>query len=191
SGRLITWGWLAVIISLYSMVLSDPNFFQRSNVPQNIMGWTLVISMAISTAGSFRRERESGVLELLLVSPLRERTIISGRLRGLWGQFLPAFGLLLIVWFYLASISKTRGEEGGAIFFYAGTFCSLPVIGLFFSLRCRAFMTALLAALVMGFVLPFIIGSILEFWWANFVVTGFGYVSYDLRRTIWYVALMQ
>src|SRR5882724_9868289 len=107
------------------------------------MAWLLVLSMAISTAGSFRRERESGVLELLLVSPIGEQTIISGRLRGLWNQFLPAFGLLLVVWAYLGSISMTRGADDGSILFYAITFFSLPVIGLYFSLRCRAFMTAL------------------------------------------------
>jgi ABC-type transport system involved in multi-copper enzyme maturation permease subunit len=172
SGRLITWGWLAVIVSLYSMLLTDPGFFQRTSVPQNVMAWMLVLSMAISTAGSFRRERESGVLELLLVSPVGERTIISGRLRGLWGQFLPAFGLLLIVWFYLASISLTRGEEGGAIVFYAVTFCSLPVIGLYFSLRCRTFMTALLATLSACFVLPIVVGAILVLWWVSFVTSN-------------------
>src|SRR4029077_7856771 len=46
SGRLITWGWLAVIISLYSVMLSDPTFFQRTSVPQNLMAWLLVLSMA-------------------------------------------------------------------------------------------------------------------------------------------------
>jgi ABC-type transport system involved in multi-copper enzyme maturation permease subunit len=191
SGRLITWGWLAVIISLYSAVLSDPNFFQRTSTPQNVMAWTLLLSMAISTAGSFRRERESGVLELLLVSPIRERAIISGRLRGIWAQFLPAFGLLLAVWFYLATISLTRGEVGGPIVFYAGTFFSLPTIGLYFSLRCRAFMTALLVALVMAFVLPCFLGSIIAFCWANVAVTGFGYASYNLNVTIGFVVVVQ
>jgi ABC-type transport system involved in multi-copper enzyme maturation permease subunit len=188
SGRLITWGWLAVIISLYSIVLSDPNFFQRTSVPQQIMGWTLVLSMAISTAGSFRRERESGVLELLLVSPVGERTIISGRLRGIWAQFLPAFGVLLLVWFYLASISLTRGDAGGPIVFYAATFFSLPVIGLYFSLRCRAFMTALLVTLVMGFVLPFIISSILALW---FVIMTTEFTSYYPGGLNWPVAFVQ
>jgi ABC-type transport system involved in cytochrome c biogenesis permease component len=177
SGRLITWGWLAVIISLYSAVLSDPNFFQRTSIPQNVMAWTLVLSMAISTAGSFRRERESGVLELLLVSPIRERTIISGRLRGLWAQFLPAFALLLVVWFYLASISLTRGESGGPILFYATTFFSLPVIGLYFSLRCRGFMTALLATLCGTFAIPLIIAVIIALWWMT-VAPVTGYTSY-------------
>src|SRR5882724_7660529 len=125
------------------------------------MAWMLVLSMAISTAGSFRRERESGVLELLLVSPIGEETIISGRLRGLWSQFLPAFGLLLVVWFYLASISLTRGADGGSIVFYATTFFSLPVIGLYFSLRCRGFIAALVAAMGAGFAVPLIAGSII------------------------------
>ncbi len=192
SGRLITWGWLAVIVSLYSVVLSDPNFFQRTSVPQNVMAWTLVLSMAISTAGSFRRERESGVLELLLVSPVGERTIISGRLRGLWAQFLPAFGLLLVVWFYLASISLTRGAAAGPIVFYAATFFSLPVIGLYFSLRSRAFMTALLATLTACFVLPIVVQAILILWWVLCMPNGNGSSgSIELIGVAWPLVLLQ
>jgi len=48
------------------------------------LAWLVAGSMAASAAGSFRRERESGMLELLLVSPVGEQRIISGRLRGLW-----------------------------------------------------------------------------------------------------------
>jgi hypothetical protein len=190
SGRLITWGWLAVIVSLYSVVLTDPGFFQRTSLPQNLMAWMLVLSMAVSTAGSFRRERESGVLELLLVSPVGERTIISGRLRGLWAQFLPAFGLLLLVWSYLASISLTRGAASGAILFYGATFFSLPIIGLYFSLRCRSFMTALLATMAAGYLIPFIIGSIVAFWWTT-VVMRFGYLSFYLHGYPWHITLVQ
>jgi len=192
TGRLITWGWLAVIISLYSAVLSDPNFFQRTSLPQNVMAWTLLLSMAISTAGSFRRERESGVLELLLVSPIRERAIILGRLRGIWAQFLPAFGLLLVVWFYLASISLTRGEAAVPIIFYAATFFSLPVIGLYFSLRCRAFMTALLATLTACFVLPIVVQAILMLWWVLYMANGTGsYGSIELIGVAWPFILLQ
>jgi ABC-type transport system involved in multi-copper enzyme maturation permease subunit len=190
SGRLLTWGWLAVIVSLYSVVLTDPSFFQRTSVPQNLMAWMLLLSMAISTAGSFRRERESGVLELLLVSPIGERTIISGRLRGLWNQFLPAFGLLLVVWAYLASISLTRGADVEAIVFYGVTFISLPIIGLYFSLRCRTFMTALLAALSASFVIPLVVGSVLAFWWVTFIGTT-SYPSIEFSGTPWQVGLIQ
>jgi ABC-type transport system involved in multi-copper enzyme maturation permease subunit len=191
SGRLITWGWLAVVISLYSIVLTDGAFFQRTSTPQNVMGWLLVISMSISTAGSFRRERESGVLELLLVSPIGEETIIYGRLRGLWGQFLPAFGLLLVLWLYLASISMTRGSDGGSIVFYAITFFSFPVIGLYFSLRCRTFIAALLGAMCAGFIIPLIVGTVFAFWWTTFVpVSGYAN-SIELAGASWIVALVQ
>jgi ABC-type transport system involved in multi-copper enzyme maturation permease subunit len=166
SGRLLTWGWLAVILSLYSVMLTDPGFFQRTSVPQNVMGWLLVLSMAVTAAGSFRRERETGVLELLLVSPIGEHTIVFGRLRGLWSQFFPAFGLLLLVWIYLASLSLTRGNDGSSILFYAGTFVSFPIIGLYFSLRCRGFMTALLSSLAMSLGVPLLVGGIVTFWMA-------------------------
>lgn len=169
SGRLLTWGWLAVILSLYSVMLTDANFFRRSSIPQNFMAWLLVLSMAICTAGSFRRERESGVLELLLVSPVSEHAIVWGRLRGLWNQFLPAFGLLLLVWIYLASLSLTRGNDESAILFYAGTFVSFPIIGLYFSLCCRGFMTALLLALAMSLVVPMVVGGIFTFWTVMYI----------------------
>jgi ABC-type transport system involved in multi-copper enzyme maturation permease subunit len=178
SGRLLTWGWLAVIISLYSVMLTDPNFFRRSSVPQNLMAWLLVLSMAITTAGSFRRERESGVLELLLVSPIGQNRIVFGRLRGLWNQFLPAFGLLLLIWLYLASLSLTRGGDGSSILFYAGTFVSFPIIGLYFSLRCRGFMTALLSALAMSLAVPMVVGGIFTFWMVMYV--GGGTLSFIL-----------
>ena len=54
-------------------------------------------------------ERESGVLELLLVSPLGEKQIIAGRLSGLWGQFAPAAVLLLAIWAYFFDLPAQRG----------------------------------------------------------------------------------
>lgn len=191
SGRLLTWGWFAVVVSVYSVVLTDPTFFQRTSVPQNVMGWLLVFSMAISTAGSFRRERESGVLELLLVAPIGEQTIISGRLRGVWAQFLPAFALLLVVWIYLTSISLSRNADFESILFYAATFCSMPVIGLYFSLRCRTFMSALLAALSAGFVIPIVVGSILAIWWATLFPSPGGYDSIEVSGTPWPFTFIQ
>jgi hypothetical protein len=58
SGRLVTWGWFAVMISIYSMVLTDRNFSRYANHLQEVMAWLLAGSMAMSAAASFRRERE-------------------------------------------------------------------------------------------------------------------------------------
>ncbi|HZQ47587.1 MAG TPA: ABC transporter permease subunit, partial [Verrucomicrobiae bacterium] len=90
SGRLVTWGWFAVMISLYSAALNGANVTRLLSDLQKFMAWLLIGVMAVSAAGSFQRERETGVMELLLVSPLSVGQIIGGRLRGLWSQFFPA-----------------------------------------------------------------------------------------------------
>src|SRR5207302_8212546 len=38
---------------------------------------------------SFQMEKQTGALELILVTPLRVNQIIFGRVYGLWKQFLP------------------------------------------------------------------------------------------------------
>ncbi len=159
TGRLVTWGWLAVIVSIYSAVLTDRNFFRDSSTIQNTMSSLLGGSLAMSAAGSFRRERESSMMELLLVSPLSEGKIIFGRLRGLWGQFLPAFGLLLGVWAYSSNLVPDF-EDGGKVLFHAIAFLTLPVIGLYFSLRCRNFIAAFVLTLAVGFLSPILLAAL-------------------------------
>ena len=160
SGRLVAWGWLGAVAFLYSGLLTESGLFRTFTsgsqaTLHQLMAFLLGASMALSSAGSFRRERESGVLELLLVSPLGEDEIIIGRLRGLWSQFLPAGCLLFAVWFFVTSLFGFSSPYGGGpdlkIFIYYVTgFVGLPVIGLYFSLACRGFLMALLSTLGVG-----------------------------------------
>jgi ABC-type transport system involved in multi-copper enzyme maturation permease subunit len=160
SGRLVTWGWFAVVISIYVAALHERQFLRGLGGFQNIVAWLLAGSLAVSSAGSFRRERETGVLELLLISPLAEGDIISGRLRGLWGQFLPAFGTLFFLWLYLSSfISETY--YAAPILFHICTFATLPIVGLYYSLRCRNFLAAFLMTFLVGLLLPVVLGILL------------------------------
>src|SRR5262249_54212739 len=138
TGRLVTWAWFAIVVSVYSAAFTDRNFYRNSNDLQFLMAWAIMGSMAASAAGSFRRERESGVLELLLVTPLSTRQIVGGRIRGLWGQFLPAVGLLIAVWLYWDTFFNTH-EAVAPCAFFASTFFALPVIGLYFSVCLRSF----------------------------------------------------
>jgi ABC-type transport system involved in multi-copper enzyme maturation permease subunit len=166
NGRLVTWGWVAVLISVYSTVLTDRHFSWVTNSIQELMAWLLAGSLAASAAGSFRRERETAVLELLLVSPLGTSQIISGRLRGLWGQFLPAAGLLLAVWLYSSSFLPNP-SGAGVLLFYAVMFLSVPVFGLYYSLRCRNFLGAFLLTVAVGMLLPLGLAQLITFlWWA-------------------------
>jgi ABC-type transport system involved in multi-copper enzyme maturation permease subunit len=160
SARLVSWSWLAVLISVYSVALSDLNFyryhFQRVH---NLLSFGLFISMACTAAGSFRRERDNGVLQLLLVSPLSVKQIIGGRVRGLWAQFLPAVLLLIGVWLYLdqalASLDRWQSPVDARIWLYLSTYLSTPVIGLYYSLKTRAFIVALLGTIMGSLILPF------------------------------------
>jgi len=159
TGRLVTWSWFAVVISLYSVALTDSNFFRDYRSFQTLLAWLMIGSIAASAAGSFRRERESGVLELLLVAPLSANQIISGRLRGLWGQFLPSMGLLLGVWLYFARLLQPQTGSQDVLYF-ALSFLALPVIGLYFSVRCRNYISAFLLTLACGVLGPFILSRL-------------------------------
>ena len=174
SGRLVSWAWLAVLISVYSTILTDRYFQRSSDHIQSILAWFLAGSMAMGAAGSFRRERETGVLELLLVSPLTESEIIFGRLRGLWGQFAPAVGMLLGIWSYFSTFLPQTGNPRG-ILFYGCTFLTVPVIGLFFSLQARNFISAFLSTLTIGLFLPLFLPAMLGWVWWLYHDTGLGF----------------
>ncbi len=160
SGRLVTWGWLGLVTCLYCAAFTGNHWIPAAVDMHQLVGALLGGSLALTAAGSFRRERETGVLELLLVSPVGEAAIIGGRLRGLWAQFLPSIALLVTVWFYLASLFTLSGasygeaEQWPVMYFYASAFVSVPVIGLYYSLSCRTFITAFLATLGVGLFLP-------------------------------------
>lgn len=161
SGRLVSWSWLAILVALFSWSLDNLGYGFGLRAVSTVVPWLLILSIALSAAGSFRRERELGLMELLLVTPLRVGQIISGRVRGLWGQFLPAILLLMGLWFFLASGSGMREAwreqsiEGGVTLWLLGsTFLTLPIVGLYFSLRCRHYLVTLFLTVLGGVVLP-------------------------------------
>lgn len=149
SGRLVMWSWLAVLVSLYSSVLSSGVMFSRGFADlQELLGWLLLASVATTAAGSFRRERESGVLELLLVTPLSAWRIIGGRLRGVWSQFAPAVLLLVGVWLFVATF--TPGVRAGEAVWFSIGFLTVPVVGLYYSLARTHFLSAFLWTILLG-----------------------------------------
>jgi ABC-type transport system involved in multi-copper enzyme maturation permease subunit len=188
SGRLVTWGWFAVLISIYSVVLTDPYILRGANAFQETMAWLLAGSMAMSAAGSFRRERETGVLELLLISPLGENQIISGRLRGLWSQFFPVAGLLLSVWIYFWTFQPDP-NNAGAFLYAAVSSLTVPVFGLYFSLGSRNFIIAFLATVAVGLLLPLVLSAVFgAVLWA-YSVSNSG-VLWDMRPS-WQATICQ
>jgi ABC-type transport system involved in multi-copper enzyme maturation permease subunit len=162
SGRTLMWAWLAVVTSIYVTLFSGIRFTPMTYEGlQTFIAWSLAISLALTAAGSFRRERETGVLELLLVSPTSSWQILSGRVRGLWSQFLPALALLFGVWLFLFTFDNSR-PSFGRLFFYATVLLTVPVIGLYFSLAKRGFLSAALWTLAVACLLPVLAGIVIR-----------------------------
>jgi ABC-type transport system involved in multi-copper enzyme maturation permease subunit len=159
SARLITWVWFGLVMSLYSLAFGVGVYDDGFRSFQTFLACGLVLNMAFSASGSFRRERETGLLELMLVAPLSVRQIMWGRVRGIWSQFGPAILLLLVLWIYVGLDFGywLQGHKRGwftQFWFFTTTFLTLPFIGLYFSLRYQNFLIATIASLTIGCFLP-------------------------------------
>jgi ABC-type transport system involved in multi-copper enzyme maturation permease subunit len=164
SARIVTWSWMAVFLCVYSSLLANLELYRRGfDLIQNLLAWLLILAVAISSAGSFRRERETGLLELLLVSPLREWQIIGGRLRGLWTQFIPAIFILLSCWLYLARFLTDTQNSSHEVLYYGAALLTLPAFGLYNSVARSNFPLALLGTLVLCFLVPQMLARIDDF----------------------------
>jgi ABC-type transport system involved in multi-copper enzyme maturation permease subunit len=159
ASRSVKWGWCLFII-MVEIVLSDN--VEDLYTAQRWLGLFLLLGLTFSATGSFRHELENGAFELWLVTPLRERQIIMGRVRGLWRQFLPSLALFGAGSIYLSTGwggNEYSGEAWATLLRTIAGFCTLPLIGLYFSIRRWNFFTAWLAACLIGF-LPVTIGHL-------------------------------
>lgn len=156
ANRLVIWSWFAIIVSVYSWLFSNLDPFRRSFSPlQTLMAWLMAGSIAATASGSFRRERETGVLELLLVAPLNEWLLVFGRLRGIWTQFAPSVILMCALWIgWLALLPYDVDDSLWTIAYFISLCLTLPVAGLYFSLKISNFIGAFLRTLTVGVLIP-------------------------------------
>lgn len=160
AGRITSWIWLAVMISFASL-LAYTAASSDDLEGYTFLMWALLATIAYVAAGSFRRERETGALELILVTPLSERHIIFGRLRGLWSQFLPTFLIWLFVVFYLSK--ELKEWEVTNLLRFTILYFIVPIVGLYFSLRSRFVLVSWLATLGVCLAVPQLI------WWLSYI----------------------
>ena len=155
--RLVIWIWFAILISVYSWFFTNFNStLVRGFIPlQTLLAWLMAGSIAATASASFRRERESGVLELLLVAPLNEWLIVFGRLRGIWTQFAPAVILMFLVWIFWTTVLRSYEEYSlWTMAYFLSLFVTLPVAGLYYSLKSSNFLGALIRTLAVGILIP-------------------------------------
>lgn len=166
SDRAAIWSWHAAAIGLAIGQFNDPRFLGDSSSMEIIKGlyWLQIAGLAAVAACSFVRERSNGVMELLLVTPLRERQIILGKLLALWRQVVPAAVVMLALWccalpvwpLEFATIAPRLREGGLPLYCFAVMFLALPVMGLFYSLRYRSYVTAIVMTALMGLAIPWV-----------------------------------
>ncbi len=167
--RFTKWGWCAFVVLVE--VICASNWHDAWDT----QGWVallLLLGLTFSAAGSFARERETGALELLLVTPLRAGQIVRGRVRGIRMQYLPSIATLLVAWFsllhtnWLATLMAPQAWDRGFLERMAlplsvmVSYLTLPVIGLYFSLRPMNHLVSWLWSCIVGLLIPCVlIGS--------------------------------
>lgn len=136
-GRIGQWGWIkgVTVCWLLSFVLS---LYADALVP---LGWgtvpLLLLGVAMMSAGSYRREIEEGTLELLLVTTLPPKQIVTGRAWALVRTFGPALALTWILGGWLTDQWGTLGNDEWEFWFAGVLLCgsSLAVFP-FIGMRC-------------------------------------------------------
>ena len=172
NARLVKWGWCLGIVLLECMLVTDHSL---SNLwdGQYLLASFLVFGIAFTASGSFREECQTGAMELLLITPLKAPQILSGRVRGVWGQFLPATGVVALSWLWLlkdASLFAGYDYRSDNLYrqvfsivlplFFISSFLLLPGIGLLFSMQRLHFIGAWLLTCATGLLVP-----ALSCWW--------------------------
>ncbi len=139
--------WTAVVgvAAAQWIVQARPLFRSEWLAAEAGMAATLALFTALAAAGSFREEREEGAWEMLVVTPLRPRDFLWGRIQGLWWQFGPAWA----TWtagLFLARPTHVRDEDIFAMGAWGLAMAmSLPAIGIEAAFHFKTYARAALA----------------------------------------------
>ncbi|HVV72278.1 MAG TPA: hypothetical protein VHI52_12385, partial [Verrucomicrobiae bacterium] len=162
AARMTKWAWCLFLILLELYLCSNVNDLYAA---QWGIGFLLVLGLLFSSAGSFRNELETGAFELLLVTPIRERQIFTGRVRGIWHQFVPAFIIYSAGSIFLASgwsESDITGRAWVSLGIFSLLILTAPSIGLYFSLLRWNFLAAWACACLIACIIPFLMASVFK-----------------------------
>lgn len=128
------WMWCLLIV-LGSIVPFVESLGPYSVFGQDAIEWGLALflflclGISFTSSSSFRQERESGALELILVTPLTTAKLVAGRLEGIWRQFFPA--VLVFGLFHYYCLSQAPREGVLPLFWIVlSTLLTMPMLGM-------------------------------------------------------------
>ena len=173
SRRLSKWGWcLAVVLPQLIPLLFSADL-QKLVDWQSYLLLVLAAGLALSAAGSFHEERQGGIMELLIVMPMPSRQIIWARLVGLWRQFLPALGILGVIWGLTLATDRNFHQfldrdpipDGFWLLYWAqiaSIFIAMPMVGIALSLEGVPVLVNWLVTYLFTLVWPFLVGGVVS-----------------------------
>lgn len=128
-------------------------FQLRRYVDYQLQLYILVaLGIAFSAAASFRSERQTGALELLLVTPISAGKLIWGRLQGIWFHFLPPIAILATVWIMGPNWISLPHRY---LFYLAGAYFCVPPIGFYVSLLTSNVLVGWLLTILFALFIPY------------------------------------
>jgi hypothetical protein len=156
SARLAKWGWCILALAGELFVVMAGVASNKDRGAQVTLAAVVALGIALSGANSFRTERLTGAMELLLVAPLSPLKLIGGRLWGIWVHFFPAVAIIGFTWLSGATLFGARRADASLLI---AAYLFLPMIGLYVSMFPWNVLIAWLAIYVVGAVMPFLIGT--------------------------------
>ena len=124
-------------------------------------GWlVLTVWTAMMAAISFGRERRTGALELLLVSPMSSKQIISGRVLSLALNIIPSAALLAYIDYAFGS--TPREGKLPQIFGALGEIVVITAACHYLSLRFKNSITAFIVGFLVGGAAPTVLALLVE-----------------------------
>lgn len=137
--------------------LYNPQMKSAYNFVPGIMGMIFILICAIMTSVSIVREKETGTMNLLLVSPLNPRTIILGKLVPYFMLSCVILAIMLLIAYMLLGLTLSGGVVNVIVLSVIYITLSLS-IGLLVSTIVSTQLTALIVSAV-AFMLPVIMLS--------------------------------
>jgi hypothetical protein len=155
TARLTKWGWFALFMLIELFVLGAWDYRAFAGW-QPTLTMVLALGVAFSAVGSFRREQQTGLLEIMLVTPLSARQLIGGRLWGIFCHYFPALAVLLVGWYGDLRLNPQAYTDGFLPLLIPSplAFLALGLVGLYLSLGRLHVLLAWIINWVVAFLLP-------------------------------------
>jgi ABC-type transport system involved in multi-copper enzyme maturation permease subunit len=163
TARLTKWGWFLVVLVGELMVMGswDPREAPHSRF---YLPAGLALAIAFSAAGSFRRENETGLLELLLVTPVSVRQLLRGRIWGIFSHYFPAISVFLVLAWGDHLLNQRAYLTTHMVWPFLLAFFSMTILGLYLSLGELNFFLAWLLTWALAFLIPTVATVVLFPW---------------------------